>query len=159
MARDDRGAPGRPRRPGGAPVEIVAEIRQHLADAQRATLNADEADRLVRELARIARRTTLEPPVLAFEFRGNRQNPDPIWREIVGVVAHVRHYGLASEPPFLQVYTPFDQPLIWFEQRRPSMALVARTPLPAETLTAAIRREVAGIDRDIPVYGIETMRT
>ena len=39
------------------------------------------------------------------------------------------------------------------------MALAARTPLPAETLTAAIRREVAGIDRDIPVYGIETMKT
>jgi putative ABC transport system permease protein len=96
---------------------------------------------------------------IAFEFRGERQNPNPIWREIVGVVAHVRHYGIASEPPFVQVYTPFQQLPIWFEQRRPSMALVARTPLPAETLTAAIRREVAAIDGDIPVYGIETMKT
>ena len=41
-------------------------------------------------------------------------NPDPIWREIVGVVAHVRHYGIASEPPFVQLYTPFDQlPLLF----------------------------------------------
>jgi putative ABC transport system permease protein len=96
---------------------------------------------------------------IAFEFRGDRQNPNPIWREIVGVVAHVRHYGIASEPPFVQVYAPFDQLPLWFEQRRPSMALAARTPLPAETLAAAIRREVAGIDRDIPVYGIETMKT
>jgi putative ABC transport system permease protein len=96
---------------------------------------------------------------IAFEFRGARQNPDPIWREIVGVVGHVRHYGIASEPPFVQVYTPFDQLPLWFEQRRPSMALFARTPLGAEALTAAIRREVAALDRDIPIYGVQTMRT
>jgi putative ABC transport system permease protein len=96
---------------------------------------------------------------IAFEFRGDRQNPNPIWREIVGVVRHVRHYGIASEPPFVQLYTPFDQLPLWFEQRRPSMALFARTPLAAEALTAAIRRELAAIDPDIPVYGVQTMRT
>jgi putative ABC transport system permease protein len=96
---------------------------------------------------------------IAFEFRGNRNNPDPLWREIVGVVGHVKHYGLASEPPFVQLYAPLDQFPLWFEQRRPSMALVARTPLAAEPLTAAIRRELAAIDRDIPVYNVQTMRT
>ena len=96
---------------------------------------------------------------IAFEFRGDRQNPNPIWREIVGVVAHVRHYGIASEPPFVQLYTPVEQLPLWFEQRRPSMALFARTPLAAEAVTAAIRRELAVIDRDIPVYGVQTMRT
>ena len=44
-------------------ADIITEIGQHLADAQRATLTADEADRLVRALARVERRTTLEPPV------------------------------------------------------------------------------------------------
>src|SRR5258705_13860303 len=39
------------------------------------------------------------------------------------------------------------------------MALVARPPLAAEPLTAAIRRELAAIDRDIPVYNVQTMRT
>jgi putative ABC transport system permease protein len=96
---------------------------------------------------------------IAFEFRGDRQNPNPVWREIVGVVGHVRHYGIASEPPFVQLYTPLDQLPLWFEQRRPSMALFARTPLAAEPLTAAIRRELAAIDRDIPVYGVQTMKT
>ena len=94
---------------------------------------------------------------IAFEFRGGRDNPDPVWREIVGVVGHVRHYGLTSEPPYVQLYTPFDQLPIYFHERRPSMALVARTALPAETLASAIRREVAAIDRDIPVYGVATM--
>jgi putative ABC transport system permease protein len=96
---------------------------------------------------------------IAFEFRGNRENPNPIWREIVGVVGHVRHYGIAAEPPFVQLYTPLDQLPLWFEQRRPSMALFARTPLDAEALTAAIRRELAGIDHDIPLYGVQTMKT
>ena len=96
---------------------------------------------------------------IAFEFRGDRQNPNPIWREIVGVVSHVRHYGIASEPPFVQVYTPFDQLPLWFEQRRPSMALFARTPLATEALAAAIRREVGAIDRDIPIYNVQPMNT
>jgi putative ABC transport system permease protein len=82
-----------------------------------------------------------------------------IWREIVGVVAHVRHYGIAAEPPYVQIYTPFEQLPIYYEQRRPTMALVARTSLSPEALTAAIRREVASLDADIPVFGVQTMTT
>ena len=81
------------------------------------------------------------------------------WREIVGVVGHVRHYGIASEPPFVQLYTPFAQLPIYFENRRPTMALIVRTSLAPEALTAAIRRELSAIDRDIPVYGMQTMKT
>src|SRR5262245_12082474 len=95
---------------------------------------------------------------IAFEIRGmHGGNGQPIWREVVGVVRHVRHYGLASEPPFVQVYTPFEQMPVYFEQRRPSMALAVRTALDPESLAGSIRRELAGIDRDIPVYGLQTM--
>jgi len=96
---------------------------------------------------------------VAFEFRHDPANPDPAWREIVGIVPHVRHYGLAAEPPFVQLYTPFDQPPRYYEERHPTMSLFVRTSLPTDSLTAAIRREVSQIDRDIPVYGIETMKT
>jgi putative ABC transport system permease protein len=98
---------------------------------------------------------------IAFEFRGHHgaQDPQPIWREIAGVVRHVHHYGLVGEPPYVQVYTPFAQLPVWFLERRPSMALVVRTPLDAERLAAAIRREVAAVDRAIPVYGVQTMET
>jgi putative ABC transport system permease protein len=96
---------------------------------------------------------------IAFEFRHDPVNPDPKWREIVGVVQHVRHYGIASEPPFVQLYTPLDQLPGYYEERHPTMSLFVRTSLPIETLTGAIRREVSQIDRDIPVYGIETMKT
>jgi putative ABC transport system permease protein len=39
------------------------------------------------------------------------------------------------------------------------MALVVRTSLAIEPWTTAIRREVARLDADIPVYGVQTMKT
>jgi putative ABC transport system permease protein len=59
----------------------------------------------------------------------------------------------------VQVYTPFEQLPIYYEQRRPTMALVARTSLSPEALTVAIRREAAQLDADVPVYGVQTMTT
>ena len=101
---------------------------------------------------------------IAFEFRGGGHGASTesmsaaaVWREIVGVVAHVRHYGIAAEPPYVQLYTPFEQLPTYYEERRPTMALVARTSLSPEALTAAIRRETAALDADIPVYGVQTM--
>jgi putative ABC transport system permease protein len=98
----------------------------------------------------------------AFELRGEAHGgpPDPsqiIWREIVGVVPHVRHYGLATEPPFVQVYTTVAQLPIWFEQRRPSMALFVRTQVDPDAMIASIRGAVGAIDRDIPLYNIQPM--
>jgi putative ABC transport system permease protein len=96
---------------------------------------------------------------IAFEARGAPGRPDfqPLWREIVGVVQHVRHYGLASEPPFVQLYTPMAQLPMYFENRRPSMALFVRTRIDPEALTASIRGVVASIDRDIPLYDVRPM--
>jgi putative ABC transport system permease protein len=37
------------------------------------------------------------------------------------------------------------------------MALFVRTALPAEQIAASIRQTVSSIDRDIPVFGIQTM--
>jgi putative ABC transport system permease protein len=98
---------------------------------------------------------------ISFESHGGGQGlPETIiWREIVGVVAHVRHYGVASEPPFVQLYTPFAQLPVYYEQRRPTMALLVRTSLAPEALGAAIRNEVARLDADIPIYGLQTMNT
>ena len=95
---------------------------------------------------------------LAFEMRGmHGEGAQPIWREVVGVVRHVRHYGLATDPPYVQLYTPFEQMPLYYEARRPSMALAVRTTLDAEALAGSIRRELGAIDRDIPLYGLQTM--
>jgi putative ABC transport system permease protein len=95
---------------------------------------------------------------IAFEFRGHgAADAQPSWREVIGVVRHVRHYGMASEPPFVQVYTPYLQLPVYMQERRPGMALVVRTSLEPQALASSIRREVAAIDRDIPIYGLQTM--
>jgi ABC-type antimicrobial peptide transport system permease subunit len=59
----------------------------------------------------------------------------------------------------VQIYTPFVQLPFLMLERRPSMALVARTTLAPGAVAASIRREVAALDRDIPVYGVQTMAT
>jgi putative ABC transport system permease protein len=79
------------------------------------------------------------------------------WREIVGVVHHVRQYGLAGEPPYVQVFTPLEQLPIWMQDRRPAVSLIVRTLAASDVVVADVRRAVRGIDPNIPVYGIETM--
>jgi putative ABC transport system permease protein len=81
----------------------------------------------------------------------------PIWREVVGVVRHVHHYGLATEPPYVQIWAPMAQLPLWFEDRRPSMALIVRTRLEPQAVAASIRSAVASIDRDIPLYAFKPM--
>jgi putative ABC transport system permease protein len=120
---------------GAAPVAVVEEalVRQFFPDADP-----------------IGKR-------IAFEFTGHGPGAQPIWREIVGVVGHVRHYGLVREPANMEVYAPLEQLPIWFRNRRPTMTLFARTPLEPEQLAASIRQAVSGIDRDVPVFSVQTM--
>jgi putative ABC transport system permease protein len=95
---------------------------------------------------------------IAFETTGGHgPGGQPIWREVIGVVRHVRHYGLVREPANLQVYAPLEQLPIYFRARRPTMTLFARTPLEPEQLAASIRQVVSGIDRDVPVFSVQTM--
>ena len=95
---------------------------------------------------------------IAFEFAGGHgPAARPIWREIVGVVRHVRHYGLVREPDNLEVYAPLEQLPIWFRERRPTMTLFVRTALDPEQLAASIRQTISSIDPEIPVFGVTTM--
>jgi putative ABC transport system permease protein len=75
----------------------------------------------------------------------------PAWREVVGVIAHPKHYTLSSEGRE-QVYFPY--------QQRPAsqMYLAIRTPTsdPA-ALAGAVRREVWALDPNQPVDDVETM--
>jgi putative ABC transport system permease protein len=95
---------------------------------------------------------------IAFEFTGaHGPSATPIWREIVGVVKHVRHYGLVRELPNLQVYAPVEQLPTWFANRRPTMTLFARTTLEPEAVIASVRAAARQIDPEIPIFGLQTM--
>jgi predicted permease len=72
-------------------------------------------------------------------------------REVVGVVGDVKHLGLdEAEVPIF--YTP--------QAQQPSyhtMALVVRTSADPAALTASIRRELAAMDRAVPLYRVRTI--
>jgi predicted permease len=72
------------------------------------------------------------------------------WREIVGVVANVKHLSV-SEQAEPEYFVPFGQAVI----TAPYLALrVAGDPA---TYAQSVTRAVAEIDKDVPVYKIRTM--
>jgi putative ABC transport system permease protein len=74
------------------------------------------------------------------------------WKEIVGVVGDVRHNGVEdrSGHPFL--YVPLTQMPLYG-----NLSVLIRTNRSASELAALLRKQVAEIDPEIPVYGVETM--
>ena len=87
---------------------------------------------------------------------GEGDNPSA---EIVGVVAHVKHFGLdADERIKSQLYLPFNQaPAEVLPRIAGRMNLVLRTTADPLSLTAAVRREVQVLDPNQPVYNVTTM--
>jgi putative ABC transport system permease protein len=85
--------------------------------------------------------------------------PDNPGQEIVGVVGHVKHYGVDGQVPVEpQVYLPMSQVparAIPFVARE--LNLSVRTAGDPLALTSAIRGEVAALDANQPVFGVTTM--
>jgi len=77
------------------------------------------------------------------------------WRTIVGVVGHVKHYGLDVEGRE-QIYMPHQQPLYGAFVPR-DMTLAVRTLQDPGSVTSAIREQVSAIDKDVALYNIATM--
>ncbi|MCI0411232.1 ABC transporter permease [bacterium] len=77
----------------------------------------------------------------------------PIWMTIVGVVSDVKSFGLdLEEEP--AVYTPFTQePRFW----KTWMNMVVRTSVDPSSLIATIQKEVARVDKNVPVADLLTM--
>jgi putative ABC transport system permease protein len=81
-------------------------------------------------------------------FQGGPNNP--IWREIVGIVGHVKHKGLDGESR-VQYYIPHSQAQNAF------MTLVLRTSGDPTSLTGAVRGAISQLDKDLPVFRVKTM--
>jgi putative ABC transport system permease protein len=83
--------------------------------------------------------------------QGGVEDDDAPWMTVVGVVGDVHHYGL-SEAVSTEMYMPFAQ------RPEPEVSLIVRSqgvnPL---SLLPAIRNEVAAVDKDQPIFGVETM--
>lgn len=81
-------------------------------------------------------------------FEGTRDNP--LWREIVGIVGHVKHTDLEGESR-AQYYMPHQQ------RPQPNMALVIRTPNDPNALAGSVRSVIKSADSDLPVFRVRTM--
>src|SRR4030095_2129257 len=75
---------------------------------------------------------------------------NPIWREVVGVVGHVRHRGLEGESP-VQYYLPHRQ------LTGSGIFVVVRTEKEPSSLASAVRGAIQSVDRELPVYRVTTM--
>ncbi|PYS88840.1 MAG: hypothetical protein DMF64_19425 [Acidobacteria bacterium] len=103
-------------------------------------------------------RVALINETMAREFFPNEEPVGKILRDpagqnptqIVGVVGDIKHFGLDDAPePYL--YVPHTQ------AAESSMMLVLRSASEPASLTAAVRREVAALDRDQPLNNIKNM--
>jgi putative ABC transport system permease protein len=74
----------------------------------------------------------------------------PQWLTIVGVLGDTKMYGLAN-PARLEVYLPFHQ------SARSDMDVLVRSHVSPSAMAAAIRSEIAAIDKDQPIFAIATM--
>jgi putative ABC transport system permease protein len=72
------------------------------------------------------------------------------WITIVGVLGDTKLYGLAN-PPRLEVYVPFRQ------APEGDMTLLVKSAVDPAALISSIRRVVASIDKDQPIFAISTM--
>ena len=81
--------------------------------------------------------------------------PLPRWRTIVGVVGHVKHYGLDVEGRE-QIYLPHSQPLYGTFAPR-EMTLAVRSSQDPASISNAIRDQILLVDKDLPPYKVATM--
>jgi predicted permease len=74
------------------------------------------------------------------------------WLTVAGVVADVKFSSLETESP-PTIYMPVFQ----IPRLRRDAIFIARTVADPASLAAALRREIAAVDTDLPVYDVRTM--
>ncbi|HEX3748845.1 MAG TPA: ABC transporter permease [Bryobacteraceae bacterium] len=72
------------------------------------------------------------------------------WRQIVGIVGQVHHYGL-DKLPEPTIYAPFEQ------MADRAMVLVVRTDASTMAMVQAVKKAVWSVDKGQPVFQIRTM--
>ncbi len=74
------------------------------------------------------------------------------WMEIIGVVNHVKHYGVDQDSR-VEIYLPYTQNAI------PSFTMIVRTSGDPSSLTSAVRQAVQSVDPDVPTYQTRTLES
>jgi putative ABC transport system permease protein len=102
------------------------------------------------------------PPVILIDETLARQyfpNENPLgrrmrlwgeFREVVGIVGQVHHYGLEKQPE-PTIYAPYEQ------MTDKAMALAVRTTMDTQAMVKAVKQAVWSVDRGQPVFQIRSM--
>jgi hypothetical protein len=72
------------------------------------------------------------------------------FREVVGIVGQVHHYGLEKQPE-PTIYAPYEQ------MPDKAMALAVRTTMDTQPVVKAVKQAVWSVDRGQPVFQIRSM--
>jgi putative ABC transport system permease protein len=83
---------------------------------------------------------------------GSLENKDSPWMEVVGVVNHVKHYGVDQDSR-IEMYLPYTQSPF------PNFTLVVRTSGDPAGVSAAVSRAVQSVDPDVPLYQVRTLES
>jgi putative ABC transport system permease protein len=83
---------------------------------------------------------------------GGLNDKDNPWIEVVGVVNHVKHYGVDQDSR-IEMYLPYTQSPI------PSFTLLVRTSADPAGVTTAVSRAVQSVDPDVPLYQVRTLES
>jgi putative ABC transport system permease protein len=79
------------------------------------------------------------------------------WREIVGVVGHVKQHGL-NEEGRAQIYRPWTQITPkWKADFIRATDMIVKTSVDPRSLVGAIKREIRVIDKDQPIAQVQTL--
>jgi putative ABC transport system permease protein len=81
------------------------------------------------------------------------ENPEHLYRTVIGVVRNVRHYELEN-PSRIQVYVPMAQS---GESWTTAMTVAVKTSGDPTALVEPIRRELSRLDPEVPLDEIQTM--
>jgi predicted permease len=92
-------------------------------------------------------------------FIARFNNPKDIqWGQIIGVVAHVRHYGIDQAKQFALGQEGREQAYFPYLQRPSSrMYLAIKTTTDPLSLASAVRSQVLSLDPEEPVYEVKSM--
>ena len=90
-----------------------------------------------------------DPVGKRISFEGT--DSQPRWREVVGLVEHVRNESLEGESRG-QYYVPYAQ-----RATNPGLFVVVRTDGDPEALAPSVRLAIANVDRDLPLFRVTTM--
>jgi putative ABC transport system permease protein len=93
-------------------------------------------------------------------IQGFARMPDIVC-EIVGVVGHVKHFGIDSDSEQkvqYQLYIPYLQvPDFLLTRMTESVTMVARTSTDPLTIAPEVKNQVLAIDKDTPLHTVQTM--